>query len=271
MYENNLYHAQADAQRALVLAETDSPFSIAIQFAGGLTQSQMDAFAAAADRWVKVIVGDLPDVVIDGVAIDDVLVVAAGADIDGPGGILGQAHVTHRRRPGPEPWALLPARGEMTFDKADLARMETAGTLRDVITHEMGHVIGVGSLWADKGFLSEVTTGDPRFTGPGAVAEYQKLHGGSDTVPVENIGGPGTARVHWREHDFGNELMTGFVNSAPNPLSRVTVASLGDLGYQVDVDAADAYELPAVAGLVEATSRVSYHNLSVSVEPTAKA
>jgi hypothetical protein len=249
MPEPRTYHARADAQRALLLADTTSPFTIAVRFAGGLTQPQRDAFAAAADRWAKVIVGDLPDVVFDGEPIDDVLIVAEGADIDGDGGILGQAHITHVRPAGPEPWALLPVRGEMTFDRADLARMEAEGTLGDVITHEMGHVLGVGSLWAPKGLLVGKGTTDPAFAGPAAMAEYRKLRGSADLerVPVENTGQPGTRDVHWRDRTFANELMTGFVNAAPNPLSRVTVASLEDLGYQVDTDAADDFELPAPA------------------------
>jgi hypothetical protein len=266
MFEGKVYHARADAERALAVAATESPFTITVRFLDGLTQAQMDAFAAAADRWVTVIVGDLPEVRVDGEVIDDVLVVARGKDIDGDGHILGQARITHQRRRGPEPWSLLPARGEMTFDKADLARMEAAGTLGDVITHEMGHVIGVGGLWAPKGLLAG-PVGDPRFTGAAAVAEYRKLSGAATDVPVENTGGPGTAGVHWREHDFGNELMTGFVNRAVNPLSRITAASLGDLGYQVDIDAADEYELPELQGLVEVAFRVPCHDVTVSVEP----
>ncbi|UOZ05332.1 leishmanolysin [Amycolatopsis sp. WQ 127309] len=267
MPEHGIHHARADAERALLLAGTTSPFTVTVRFAGGLTQSQVDAFAAAADRWAEVIVGDLPSVVVDGEAIDDVLIVAKGADIDGAGHILGQAHITHVRPAGPEPSALLPARGEMTFDKVDLAKMEAEGILGDVITHEMGHVIGVGSLWAAKGLLVGKGTTDPTFAGPGAMAEYHKLRGGSGDpvrVPVENTGGPGTADVHWREETFGDELMTGFVNPAPNPLSRVTVAALGDLGYQVDVDAADGYELPVAVG---PAARFAVHAFAVTPVP----
>jgi hypothetical protein len=50
--------------------------------------------------------------------------------------------------------------------------------------------------------------------------------------------------VHWREETFFNELMTGFLGSPPSPLSRLTVASLADLGYGVDFGAADPYSLP---------------------------
>jgi hypothetical protein len=33
----------------------------------------------------------------------------------------------------------------MSFDTADLAQMQSNGTLLDVTTHEMRHVIGVGT------------------------------------------------------------------------------------------------------------------------------
>ena len=36
----------------------------------------------------------------------------------------------------------------MSFDTADLARMEADGSLTDVILHEMGHVLGFGTLWS---------------------------------------------------------------------------------------------------------------------------
>jgi hypothetical protein len=58
-------------------------------------------------------------------------------------------------------------------------------------------------------------------------------------VLLETIGGQGTRDVHWAESDFGVELMTGFVNLPPNPLSLITTGSLQDLGYQVNNAAAD--------------------------------
>ncbi len=50
---------------------------------------------------------------------------------------------------------------------------------------------------------------------------------------------------------FRNELMTGFVAGPPNPLSRLTVASLKDLGYKVDLSKAEAYSLPNLLRLAE--------------------
>src|SRR5205814_4913622 len=90
---------------------------------------------------------------------------------------------------------------------------------------------------------------NPRFLGAQATAAYNQIFGRNDTsVPVENSGGSGTRDSHWRESVFGNELMTGWVGPGTAlPLSRVTIASLADLGYQVNLNAADAYAPPANA------------------------
>jgi hypothetical protein len=238
-----VYHARADAGRAFALTATDSPFVITVRFIGGLSHTQQDAFTKAADRWAKVIVGDLPEVVVDGDVIDDVLILAEGAPIDGEGKILGQAGPTHVRVGGP------PCKGIMSFDTADLDKMERDGILVDVITHEMGHVLGYGTRW--DGLVQDVGTDDPRFTGRVAMVEYGHLTGGDpQTVPVENEGGEGSRDSHWRDDLFGNELMSSRIAGQGNPISRLTVASLIDLGYQVDLDAADPYALPtAQAGV----------------------
>jgi Leishmanolysin len=253
------YRARADRDRAKALAATDSPFTIEVRFLGGLTATQQAAFRTAADRWATVIVGDLPDVLVDGELVDDVLILAQGKAIDGVGKILGQAGPSRLRPSGIGAGSLLPAKGRMTFDSADLESMEQKGTLIDVITHEMGHVLGIGTIWQDSGLLEGAGTQNPLFTGEAAMEEYGQLRGsGPRPVPVENTGGPGTADGHWRESVFRNELMTGFVSTPGNPLSRMTVASLADLGYQVDLDAADSYELPDLFALAEAGELVSH-------------
>src|SRR5437867_1857049 len=246
------YLAREDAKVAMKLAKAVSPFTIQVRFLGGLTTAQKNAFKAAADRWTKVIVGDLPNVVVGGEVIDDVLIEAQGVAIDGPGQILGQAGPTRLRPASAGASAFLPAKGKMQFDTADLAAMQSAGTLNDVITHEMGHVLGIGTIWTIKGLLAGANTTNPTFTGANAKKEFGKLKGtGPAVVPVENMGGPGTANSHWRESVFRNELMTGFVGAAGNPMSRMTVASLKDLGYVVDFTKADPYTLPSHLMLAE--------------------
>ncbi len=230
-----------------------SPFTIEVKFIGGLTQAQRDAFKAAADRWVRVIIGDLPDVLVEGDVIDDVLILAQGADIDGPNKVLGQAGPTFLRPLNAGAAALIPAKGIMTFDTADLAQMEEAGTLNDVIVHEMGHVLGSGTIWSEKGLTRQDGPNNPVFIGQHAMREYGTLRDvAPQPVPVENTGGPGTAGSHWREAVFNNELMTGFIDVPPNPMSRLTVASLQDMGYQVDISAAEPYALPDLQAIAEA-------------------
>jgi hypothetical protein len=229
-----------------------SAYKIEVRFLGGLTTKQKNAFKKAADHWSRVIVGDLPSVLVGGEVIDDLLIEAQGVAIDGVGRILGQAGPTNLRPATAGASALLPAKGIMSFDTADLASMESDGTLVDVITHEMGHVIGIGTIWEDKGLLAGAGTNNPRFTGKNAKRAYGKLRGSGPTaVPVENTGGAGTRDGHWRESVFKNELMSGFISESGNPLSRVTVASLKDLGYRVKLSAAEPYSLPDLQIIAE--------------------
>lgn len=232
-------------------------FNIEIRVVGSMAPGVQAAFAAAKARWERVITGDLPNAslsasqveacagVSEALTVEDVAIYAKVGPIDGPGNILGQAGPCYVRSP-----SYLPILGIMEFDEADLANMEASGILGDVILHEMGHVLGIGTLWSYQSLLQGEGGADPYFSGPQAVAAYQGL-GATVTngVPVENTGGGGTRDSHWRETTFGNELMTGWVNAAPNPLSIVTVRSLADQGYTVNPAAADAYALPSPAPL----------------------
>jgi predicted Zn-dependent protease len=239
------YVAKADKKAALKVAKTKSPFQIEVRFIGGLNTKQKNAFKKAADRWCRVIVGDLPSVQVDGEVIDDLLILAEGTAIDGEGSILGQAGPTRLRPKSAGKAAYLPAKGEMQFDTADLKAMEKDGSLNDVICHEMGHVLGIGTIWDMKNLLKGANTSNPTFKGANAMKEYGKLRGtDSAPVPVESKGGAGTRDSHWRDTVFANELMTGFVSDPPNPMSRMTVASLQDMGYVVNVALAEKYKLP---------------------------
>jgi len=245
-----------------------SPFTIEVRFLGGLTNTQKNAFKTAAKRWTNVIVGDLPAFEVDGEVVDDILILAQGAAIDGAGKVLGQAGPTRIRPANAGAAAFLPAKGKMIFDTADLAEMEKRGTLVDVITHEMGHVLGIGTLWKMKGLIAGSGTATPTFTGANASREYATLTGNpAELLPLEESGGPGTAEGHWDEETFRNELMSGFISSPNNPLSRMTVASLQDLGYVVDMNAAEPYGLPFGLGITEEGAPVDALNLGESMLP----
>lgn len=53
--------------------------------------------------------------------------------------------------------------GGLNTDQKNAFR--TAARLVDVITHEMGHVIGIGTIWTHKGLWTGAGTANPRFTG----------------------------------------------------------------------------------------------------------
>jgi len=218
---------------------TAGGFTIQLRMTG-LTSAQQTIFQQAAARWQQIITGDLPNATYNGVAVDDLLIDASATSIDGAGGILGQAG-PDRFRSGTS----LPYHGVMQFDTADLASLQAGGGLLYTVMHEMGHVLGIGTIWSTKGLLSGAGTSNPRFTGAQATAQYNAIFGTNATgVPVENSGGSGTRDSHWRETTFGNELMTGYLNNGVNPVSRVTIASLADMGYQVNISRADSYSPP---------------------------
>lgn len=112
--------------------------------------------------------------------------------------------------------------------------------------HEMGHVLGLGTLWTLNNLQTSAEAGTatppcPYNANTKASAEYQAISGCTNVaVPVEFGGGPGTQCGHWEEDCLLDELMTGF-STGSLPLSRITVASLEDMGYVVNYDAADPY------------------------------
>ena len=218
--------------------------------------SQAAVVQQAAHRWEEVITCDLPPVRYKGTWIDDLRIDFSIEDIDGPGGILGYS-VTPVCRPV-TPGKLgsgLPFYNQITFDAADVSDMMANGYFFAVAEHEMGHAVGIGGLWQKFGLVSGSGTFDPRYTGKNAVAEYDSIFSTTiTTVPLEAWGGPGTAEAHWRKDTFGSELMTGYVYpldtvNTGHPLSRITVASLADLGYTIDLTKADAYIAPGPAAI----------------------
>lgn len=253
-------HASVGALTADVTAGVKSDYRIDVRFFGpSLTDDQRALFTNAAARISAVITGDIPDAPVaadlsaacgmSGLPhmnenVDDLVIYASVQDIDGLGGILAESGPCVFRGSSA---GNLAAVGVMSFDAADLERMMTNGTLQDVITHEMLHVVGVGTLWDVRSLLSGAGTTASTFLGTSA---KQGCIGDAGTsvcvlgVPVENNGVPGTADAHWRESTFQSELMTGYVNSGGMPLSAITVGSLADLGYVVNPFAADPFTVP---------------------------
>ena len=245
-------------------ATVKTDYHIDVRFLNpAMSDDQKALFTNAAARIGAIITGHLPDMKLNNLdvsaacgftglptlneTIQDLVIYASVESIDGVGKILAESGpcVTRAASNGG-----LTSIGVMVFDVADLATMAQRGILQDVITHEMLHIVGIGTLWSDKQLVA--AQGTPSVAYYGAQGRQGCTDNGgtavcTNAVPVENNGVPGTADAHWRESTFGNELMTGYVNLNGMPLSAMTVGSLADLGYVVNPLAADVYKVPSGA------------------------
>ncbi len=165
--------------------------------------------------------------------VDDVFIDVTVQALDGPGGAVAQGAGFRVRADGTTSY------GAVAIDSADLATlMANPGSLVDTVTHEMGHVLQNATAFAP--LVDNSTPSDRRFTGAAANGVFQAL-GGTGTIPMFGF-------AHWSEAVFGTELMTpSFTIGQPTQLSAMTVASLADLKYGVDLAGADAYSLPGPA------------------------
>jgi hypothetical protein len=228
-------------------------FNITLKYVVPISDAHKAVFEAAAARWEQVIIADVPSITgtlpsafagfppaVDG-TVDDILIEVALTEIDGPGSngrnILGSAGPRYVRTVD-----RLTVTGVMYFDIYDLGLMETRGIFDEVIEHEMGHVLGIGTLWNYFRALRQGLPANYAYTG-----QYGNTHweaeGGIGLLPIANVGAAGSIGSHWRESILTNELMTPSISGGVNPLSRITAASMRDLGYGTAV-VGEQYDLP---------------------------
>jgi hypothetical protein len=253
---------------ALVTACSDSSgpapasaYKIELRFFGRtLTASQQTLFTNAKARLESIIVGTVPPVNANtadpascgatGVAkltetISGLVIYASIDSIDGRGKILAEAGPCYiRTSNGQKDYRT--SIGIIKIDSADINTLAGSGNLQQVITHEMMHVVGFGTFWDSTSTNLLINYGsNVSYIGAGGIAGCKAIGGNTicaSSVPVEGSqGSEGTINSHWRESTFGNELMTGFLNSGTNPLSAMSIRSLEDLGYAVNPAVADAY------------------------------
>ena len=240
---------------------TASAYKIELRFFGRtLSASQQALFSNATARLEAVIVGAVP--LVDATGADPALCGATGVaklnetisglviyasidSIDGRGKILAEAGPCYvRSSNGKQDYRT--SVGIIKIDSADINTLAGSGNLQQVITHEMMHVVGFGTFWDSTSTKLLINYGaNVSYIGAGGVAGCKAIGGNNicaTSVPVEGTqGAEGTINSHWRESTFGNELMTGFLNSGTNPLSVMSIRSLEDLGYKVNPASADPY------------------------------
>lgn len=88
--------------------------------------------------------------------VDDMVIYVAVKAIDGESNTLTAAAPCIVRESN-----TLTSFGTIEIDEADVQLMIDEGSLASTILHEMGHVLGIGSLWTDFGFLQGAGGADP--------------------------------------------------------------------------------------------------------------
>ena len=218
--------------------ETD--FDIELVFDNSFNEREKHVLEWAARRWMAVIVDDVPDYVLvggwEGSCGDQSFEIPPGERIDDV-----RIFVTSFRS-GPAGWggpvmlreeSHLPVLGCMAFQTQGISLLTTG-------LHELGHVLGFGTIWEDLGLYQNAPDGDEHFNGPLAIAAFNDAGGWhymGKKVPLDDPG-------HWRDEIIRAELMGP---GGGRSLSAITVQSFADLGYGVDVTQADPYTLLGAA------------------------
>jgi len=249
---------------------------VTIQSPGSYTANQLsiltDALAQAEALWEGVITGYQPGISIPTVPIEvrrvsTGLAAAAFSSTTNQGGFrLTTSGFININASQIETFAAWP--------RDDLG--QGLNFMDELFAHEIGHVLGIGTLWDDNGLYLHNSF---QYTGAFGVAAFQEEFDSTATfIPVENAGSIGTMNSHWDQlmrsstqegdpadpfslspliglvdaqgRDLGLEIMSGALDpDFGEPfLSNTTIQSMRDLGYTVIPEpTAFALLLPAVA------------------------
>ena len=227
-------------------------FDIQINYTGAAQFES--AFTDAEARWVSII-GSYIDGKQGAATFGPLVINASMEPIAGPGNVLGSAGPNFIAQD--DSGYVLTTEGSMRFDSEDLTVNNLF--LQNVVMHEMGHVIGIGTLWELNNLYDPAApavidplTGESvgQYLGPEALAAYRaEFDPAALYVPIEKGGGGGTANGHWDEIDGGgntgrislitgedmtNEVMTGWANGSLF-VSNLTRGGVRDLGYNAEL------------------------------------
>ncbi len=231
-------------------------FDITLRLDPSIAATPASLVEAAANKWESIVKTGLPSEAISlpagyswpsvpavDTTVDDLFIDVTVEPIDGPGGTVALGGGLGARVDGTTTY------GAIAIDTEDLANLLLYPVwFTDTVEHEMGPVLGNSLAWSP--LIDNSDPSDVRFTGQAAVGIFQEL-GGTGTIPLAGSG-------HWSEAVFGTELMTPSSSVGEDAeLSAMTVASLADMNYGVDLAGADAYSIPAAAPLAAAPATES--------------
>jgi Bacterial pre-peptidase C-terminal domain len=121
--------------------------------------------------------------------------------------------------------------------------------LTAILTHEFAHVLGIGTLWENNGRNLIHAKSDTYASDSYAALAYGELTGtfAPTAIPLSKDKDATGKSIygHWSESVLGDELLTPEAEGAGMriPLSQVTIASLRDIGWNVNYGAAEAFVL----------------------------
>ena len=245
-----------------------SDYDIELVYLDPFNEFQKRVVEYAARRWMSILPEDLPDIEFDrsmpsecfgrsfnisrGERIDDLRIYVTHVPNDFSGFVAGVAYLRAVRASGQTSIGCMALRPVPLLSR----------NFRELTLHEIGHILGVGTLWDDFGFgFLQARYGDTHFNGPLATAAFDYAGGQNylgPKVPAERVVG-----AHWRASVFQTEFMIPYLTGR-GWLSAITVQSLADLGYSVDVTQADPYTLPAEIASIDSWDDRLSERLSLS-------
>jgi hypothetical protein len=222
-------------------------------------QAVTEAAQAAIARWRRIVVGDVPDhrAIVslvecgatlpipgdtnpllrrDTLDIDDLSLWVRVAPVDGVGGLAARS--TGCAFSADAPKASI---GAIVIDVDDLPQLLSGGRLAGVLAQGIGR----GLFSTITRFVPGTNPGGHHFVGPTATRALHAL-GFPHEEGVHLSGATGYGRM-FAAPPYRGELMSGDVATPASVISRISVGALADLGFDVQLGAAEPYSATIAA------------------------
>lgn len=231
------------------------PFGIKLVIVGDVPPKALAAAQWAAKRWAQMLwhtvntarafpasFGCVPT---DMVVTDSIVIAVKVDSMNASYAAVGGSCLTDYAGPN-----FVSRGGHITFSRDWVARTTDTLSLRYVATHEIGHVLGSGTIsnypalgYGKNVMVRDTINGPPFFVGPNALAAWAKLGGtgwrnlpGVPLAPYSVYAA--SAFAHWETTFSSGETM----NPGSGPATSIlTLGQLKDIGYSIRPEYADAW------------------------------